>query len=237
MNDKNQLIEELKSIGADPKSLIPEVGGGGYGDGQDMEEGLKIIKKKMGGIARKLRLKAKKYYKANKARMKRLSRKWKKSAVGKKFARLRKRFAKVLGKKKAMAPKGARISLATDTGRTNNLLERIRSDAVSGGMGVSEATYQQMDACTRAAFIALELGERYDGMGQEPIADAMCEVAEGLMNLFDQITEGSASESASDVDSRFSALCGALMTCCEDYFANHYQDPDMDLGDDDEDDE
>ena len=88
----NQIVADLKEVFEIEDTMLESI----------VTEGAAFVKSKKGSIAKALQKKAKKFYKANKNKVKANNTKWRKSAVGKKILAFHKKALKQFGKKKKL---------------------------------------------------------------------------------------------------------------------------------------
>jgi hypothetical protein len=236
MNGKRNpdlLSKELREVGILTEQVDQLMGE--RAEGEQVDEGLKVIRKKVGGAARRLKLKAKKYYRKFKGKLKRAARKWKKSSAGKRFARLVKRYKTRVGKILAKGGSKKRISYSSTNSPASNLAERIQAEA--RGLFESEVSDERgimLENYTTGAELALGFTLRYAGMGKDDVAEQMMNVAEGLLDLADNVEAGTVENTEALSISELGAFRG-LLACAEDYFRNYADEEGSSFLEDDDD--
>lgn len=156
----------------DDQLVIPE---------EDLEEVMRLVKKKIGRAARKAAKKARKRYKRMKAKIKRKSKKWRKSAAGKrwlkKYARAKERFGGAL--KKSGGRKRLQIAGMDLSGRLREELSESQESKDPDSRG-------DLDILERGAVIAAVLGDRFEDMELPDDAESARLTSDNVVGLIDQ---------------------------------------------------
>jgi len=145
---------------------------------ESLEEALRFIKKKVGAVVRKKARKAKKYYRKVKAKLRRMAKKWKKSAAGKRFLKKYKKAKARLGDvmKKAAGRKRLQI--------TGMELSAKLHEQVGKPQAVVEST--DIEILERGAVIVAILGDRFEDMDLASDAESARKTSDGIVAMIEK---------------------------------------------------
>lgn len=154
-----------------PESLVPLTD-------ESLEEAFKFIRKKVGAAARKKARKAKKYYRKVKAHLKKMAKKWKKSAAGKRFLKKYKKAKERLGATMKQVAGKKRLQIA-GMELSAKLQEQVGSVPPS-----QEST--DIEILESGAVIAAMLGDRFEDLELESDATAARQTSDSLIALLEK---------------------------------------------------
>jgi hypothetical protein len=154
-----------------PESLVPLTD-------ESLDEAFKFMKKKIGAKVRKKARKAKKYYRKMKAHLKKIAKKWKKSAAGKRFLKKYKKAKERLGGmlKQQQGKKRLQISGLELAAK---LQEQVGSVPPS-----PEST--DIEILENGAVIAAMLGDRFEDLELENDAAAARQTSDTLISVLER---------------------------------------------------
>lgn len=158
-------------------------------DGSPMTEAeleeFKLLKKKVGTLARRKKKKAKLFYKKFKGKLKAKAKKYRKTAGAKKA---KKRHARVL-KRIGGPKKGKRVVTHTDLPNDlASLREDLNTSTGDGFVDDNESMTSFEEAALNASYLCILMCEVFDVMGETETAENLLQISESGASLSDDLT-------------------------------------------------